>query len=218
MSFTALIPMRGGSKSIPNKNIKLFGGKPLCAWVLDAVKNSKFIDEIYVSSDSNRILEIVEKINKKVNLLKRSPSLAKDKTSTEEVMLDFASKFNFDNLVTLQVTSPFTSSKDIDNAIKIFKQEGMDSLFTSVRIKRFFWGDNMKPLNYNPRKRLMRQDFKGTLMENGAFYITNRNVLSKYKCRLAGKIGSYEMPMINSMELDEIEDWKAMSKLIKKTR
>ncbi len=140
MSFTALIPMRGGSKSIPNKNIKLFGGKPLCAWVLDAVKNSKFIDEIYVSSDSNRILEIVEKINKKVNLLKRSPSLAKDKTSTEEVMLDFASKFNFDNLVTLQVTSPFTTSKDIDNAIKIFKQEGMDSLFTSVRIKRFFLG------------------------------------------------------------------------------
>jgi len=218
MSFTALIPMRGGSKSIPNKNIKLFGGKPLCAWVLDAVKNSKFIDEIYVSSDSNRILEIVEKINKKVNLLKRSPSLAKDKTSTEEVMLDFASKFNFDNLVTLQVTSPFTTCKDIDNAIKSFKQEGMDSLFTSVRVKRFFWSDNMKPLNYNPRKRLMRQDFKGTLMENGAFYITNRNVLSKYKCRLAGKIGSYEMPMINSMELDEIEDWKAMSKLIKKTR
>jgi len=216
MNFTALIPMRDGSKSIPNKNIKKFGGKPLCAWVLESALKSKYIDEIYVSSNSNKILDISSKISNKIKTIKRSNDLALDDTSTEEVLLDFCQQIEFKNLITLQVTSPFTTNFDLDNAIKKYKKNKLDSLFTAVRSKRFYWSDNLKPINYNPKKRLMRQDFRGTLMENGAFYITSKKTLLKDKCRLGGKIGVYEMDSTHAIEIDEIEDWNILSQKIKK--
>ncbi len=215
MSFTALIPMRGGSKSIPNKNIKNFGGKPLCYWVIKAALNSKFITDVYISSDSDKILEISKSISKKVKIIKRLDKLAQDHSSTEDVMIDFSSNIDFENLITIQATSPFTSGNNIDEAIKIYKKDKLDSLFTAVRSKRFFWSDNIKPINYNPKKRAMRQNFRGTLMENGAFYITKKNILIKEKCRLGGKIGVYEMSDMHALELDELDDWNIMSKQIK---
>ncbi len=218
MNFIALIPMRGGSKSIPNKNIKKFGGKPLCSWVLEAALRSKLIDKIYVSSDSNKILNTVNKISKKIVTIQRSKIFSQDNTPTEDVLLDFCQLIDFKNLITIQATSPFTSTMDIDNAIKKYKKNKLDSLFTAVRSKRFYWYDNLKPINYNPKKRLMRQDFKGTLMENGAFYITNKKTLLKNKCRLGGKIGVYEMDMNHAIEIDEIEDWNIMSQKIKKLK
>ncbi len=215
MRFVAIIPMRGGSKSIPNKNIKKFGGKPLCYWVLEAAMKSKLIDEIYVSSDSQKILNIVKKLSKKINLISRSPELAKDDTSTEDVLLDFCKKVDFKNLLTIQATSPFTTHIHLDTAIKKFNNQKLDSLFTAVRSKRFYWSDSLKPINYIPKARSMRQDFKGTLMENGSFYITNRKTLLKEKCRLGGKIGVFEMDENHAIEIDEIEDWNLLKKRIK---
>ena len=210
--------MRGGSKSIPNKNIKKFGGKPLCAWVLDSALKSKEIDQIYVSSDSDKILSTVNKISKKIITIKRKKQLAMDYSSTEDVLLDFAKCVDFKNIVTIQATSPFTSEKDLDAAIKKFKNERLDSLFTAVRSKRFYWDDNLNPINYDPKKRIMRQNFKGTLMENGAFYITNKKILEKNKCRLGGTIGVYEMNEMHSFEIDEMLDWNILSKLINKIK
>ena len=215
MSYTSLIPMRGGSKSIPNKNIKKFGGKPLCYWTIKAAIESKFITDVYVSSDSDKILKISKGISKKIKIIKRLDKLAQDNSSTEDVLLDFSNSIDFENLITIQTTSPFTSSKNIDEAIHIYKKNKLDSLFTAVRSKRFYWSDNIKPINYNPKKRVMRQNFKGTLMENGAFYITKKGILVKHKCRLGGKIGVYEMDNIHSLELDELDDWNIMSKKIK---
>jgi N-acylneuraminate cytidylyltransferase len=215
MSFIALIPMRGGSKSIPNKNIKKFGGKPLCYWVIKAAIESKFITDVYVSSDSDKILKISKSISKKIKIIKRLDKLAKDNSSTEDVLLDFSNRIDFENLITIQATSPFTTSKNIDEAIHVYKKNKLDSLFTAVRSKRFYWNDNIKPINYNPKKRVMRQNFKGTLMENGAFYITKKEILVKHKCRLGGKIGVYEMGNMHSLELDEFDDWNIMSKKIK---
>ncbi len=215
MEFVALIPLRGGSKGIPNKNIKIFGGKPLCFWVLQAALNSKNISEVFVSSDSDKILNVSKSISNKIKIIKRPEKLAQDNSSTEDVLIDFSSKVEFKNIVTIQATSPFTSSNDLDNAINLYKKKRLDSLFTAVRSKRFYWNDDMKPINYNPKKRLMRQDFKGTLMENGAFYITKKKVLINEKCRLAGKIGVFEMDPKHSYELDEKEDWIIMSRKIK---
>ena len=208
--------MRGGSKGIPNKNIKSFGGKPLCSWVIHAALNSKYISEVYVSSDSNKILKVSKSISKQIKAVKRHKELAKDSTSTEDVLIDFSKNVDFDNLITIQATSPFTTSKNIDEAIKLFKKNRFDSLFTAVRSKRFYWYDNMKPINYNYQKRVMRQNFRGTLMENGAFYITSKNILIKKKCRLGGKIGVYEMDILHSHELDEKDDWDIMSRKIKR--
>ena len=127
-------------------------------------------------------------------------------------------KVNFDNLVTIQATSPLLTEKDFNNGIKIFQNNSYDSLLTAVRTKRFYWDNDFKPINYNPSKRPRRQDFEGLLMENGAFYICKRSILEIHKCRLAGKIGIYEMEEDTAIEIDEPSDWEIVENLLKKKK
>ncbi|MBC8227375.1 MAG: acylneuraminate cytidylyltransferase family protein [Gammaproteobacteria bacterium] len=214
MKTIALIPLRGGSKSIIDKNIKIISGKPLCAWTLLSASYSKMIDEVYVSTDSSKIKSVVEDLNLGVKIIDRPKELASDTASTESVMLHFLEQVEFDNLVTIQATSPLLTSDDLDQAIDAFFLNSYDSLLSVVRSKRFFWDDAGFPINYSPSQRPRRQDFKGTLMENGAFYITKNSLLSIERCRLGGTIGFYEMTEKAAIEIDELSDWKIVSELL----
>ena len=91
-------------------------------------------------------------------------------------------------------------------------------MLSVVRMNRFFWNDDGEPINYDYFKRPRRQEFKGTLMENGAFYITKLKILEQYKCRLGGKIDFFEMSQENAIEIDEVNDWEFVSNLIKQKR
>jgi sialic acid synthase len=210
--IVALIPLRGGSKSIPLKNIKLIAGEPLCYWSIEAAKKSGCFDEIWVSTDHPEIKAVALSLGAKV--LDRPAKFASDTASTESVMLHFMSKVNFDILVTLQATSPLTSASDIKSAFSKFNKGKFDSLLTVVESKRFFWNKKGESLNYDYMKRPRRQDFKGSLMENGAFYITKRDVLKKYKNRLGGKIGIYKMSEKTAYEIDEELDWIIVEQLL----
>lgn len=213
----ALIPLRGGSKSIPYKNIKEIAGKPLCYWVLEAAKNSEYIDEVYVSTEDEKIKKTAEALGLGVKISDRPKELAQDTTPTESVMMDFIGRIeDFDLLVLIQATSPLTTSENIDRAIEQFFREECDSLFSGVLLKKFYWTKDGQPLNYNPMMRPRRQDFEGVINENGAFYITKKDILEKYKNRLGGKIGIYAMPEYMDIDIDEPGDWPAVEKLLKK--
>ncbi len=214
MSVVALIPLRGGSKSIPQKNIRSIAGKPLAAWVLDAATNSSNIDKIFVSTDSNEIAEVVQSLGLGVDIIFRPPELATDEASTESVMQHFMTRVGFDLLVTIQATSPLLTAEDLDEAITEFHDCQFDSMLSAVRTKRFFWDNDFKPINYDPSCRPRRQDFEGSFMENGAFYITKRNILKHNESRLGGKVGIYEMNDISALEIDEPGDWERVEQLI----
>ncbi len=218
MKYVALIPIRGGSKSIPWKNIRDFGGKPLCAWVIESACNCPEIEEVWVSTDSEKIKIEVSQLGLPVKIIDRPAKFATDNASTESVMLHFAEQCPaFDALITIQVTSPFLTSSNLSDAIMQFEQEEADSLLTATRIKRFFWSDDGQPLNYDPKTRPMRQQWEGTLMENGAFYITKSVLLQASHIRLGGKISIYDMSDLNGadIEIDEPKDWvKAENHLV----
>ncbi len=210
----ALVPLRGGSKSIPLKNIKPIGGKPLCGWVLEAATACPDIDAVYVSTDSAIIRQTVMDMGLDVQIIERPEELATDEASTESVMLHFAGQVPCERLVTIQATSPLLTARHLSEALKRFDAEGLDSMLSAVRIKRFFWNDDGQPLNYDPLHRPRRQDFNGTLMENGAFYITRHALLQETRCRLGGRIGVHEMPEHTALEIDEPADWEAASRLL----
>jgi len=212
--YVALVPLRGGSKGIPDKNIRMIAGKPLCAWVLEAACQSGVFTRVVVSTDSPRIAEMVRGLNLPVEILDRPTELATDEASTESVMLHAAQKLDFDVLATIQATSPLIKPEDFQNAYNLFNTGGYDSLLTAVRIKRFFWSDSGTALNYIPRQRPRRQDFIGSLMENGAFYFTKRSVLAHENCRLGGCIGIYEMAAESAVEIDEPEDWTLVERAL----
>ncbi|MCF6331262.1 MAG: acylneuraminate cytidylyltransferase family protein [Sulfurimonas sp.] len=207
----AFVPARCGSKAIRFKNIKLFCEKPLIYWSLLALQNSTLIDKVYVATDCNEIVEVVEEFNfSKVNIYIRDKQNAQDESSTEAVMLEFLNKNSFkddDLFMLVQATSPTTTTYDFDNAIKKLKELEKDSLLSVVREKKFFWGDDEKPINYDYKNRPRRQDFNGVLLENGAFYISNVSNILRDKNRLSGDICFYEMKDYNMIDIDEQIDW-----------
>ena len=216
----AFIPVRCGSKSIPFKNIKKFCGKPLIYWNLEALQNSINIDQIFVATDCQEIKSVVNNFGfDKVKVYNRESKNATDTASTESVMLEFINKQDFNNedlFLLVQATSPFTQTKDFDEALKTLKNQNADSLLTCVRIKRFFWNDNGIPYNYDYKNRPRRQDFNGILMENGAFYINTIANIKRDKNRLSGKIAIYEMEEFTAVELDEEDDWMIAERLMYK--
>jgi N-acylneuraminate cytidylyltransferase len=223
VATVAFLPVRGGSQSIPLKNIKEINGHPLIYWSLISLENAKSIDQIVVATDSVAIKNCVKNFKfKKVIIYDRDPANAQNGSSTESVMLEYIEKSKLkgtDNFVLVQVTNPFTTAEDIEQALLQFKKARMaKSLLSVVRTKRFFWTSKNKPLNYNPMKRPRRQDFDGLLMENGAFYISAVKDIKKSANRITKPVVTYEMPEYSGYELDEPDDWVIVEKLLKKYR
>ena len=95
----AFIPVRGGSKSIPLKNIKSIAGKPLVYWTAKAANDCSYIDKVYIATDSDVIKETVETFRlEKVAVIGRSVDTATDTASTESAMLEFADQYDFENI------------------------------------------------------------------------------------------------------------------------
>lgn len=214
----AFIPVRGGSKSIPLKNIKPFCGKPLVCWNIEALENCDAIDEIIIATDSQEIENTIKNFNyKKTRIYQRSAENASDTASTESVMLEYIQnkKLNPDTIfILVQATSPLTQSIHFAEALQMYQENHFDSILSCVRNKRFFWNSNGTSLNYDFQNRPRRQNFEGMFMENGAFYInTVKNILDSQN-RLSGKIGIYEMPEYTATEIDEPDDWIILENLM----
>jgi len=215
----AFIPVRGGSKSISYKNIKLINGRPLVYWVLDAVVNCSEIDKVVVSTDSEKIFQVVDNYDSdKIIIVNRSKEVSTDEASTESVMLEFAKKYNFNDIILVQATSPLLKKEDLKIGVDKYKDKDTDSVLSVVRQKRFIWEkdkNSYKPVNYNCKKRPRRQEFDGFLVENGAFYITSRDRLIKSKNRISGNIQIVEMDEESYFEIDEPDDWIIVENLLK---
>ncbi len=214
----AFIPVRGGSKSIPLKNIKELHGRPLVYWTVAAACDCTAIDKVYVATDSRDIRLCVEKFCagdlqrfKKVNVIDRSAESATDTASTESAMIEFAKAHRFDNIVLIQATSPMLTGADLDNGFNAFNAPGTDSVLSVVPQKRFIWQidneGNASATNYDVNKRPRRQDFEEYYVENGAFYITSRKDLLASGSRLSGNIRISLMSEDTYYEIDEPADW-----------
>lgn len=216
----AFIPVRGGSKSIPLKNIKLFCGKPLVCWNIEALEQCDAIDEIVVATDSDKIEEVVTSKNyKKTKIYRRSAENACDTATTESAMLEYIHKSalnNDDIFMLVQATSPLTETEHFTEALKMYNKGGYDSILTCVRNYRFFWNEDGTSMNYDYRNRPRRQNFSGMLMENGAFYINNVGNILESGNRLSGHIGIYEMPEYTATEIDEPDDWIVLENLMRR--
>lgn len=214
------IPIRCWSKTIPEKNIKNFCWKPLIYWTAKALEKANKIDKFYIAVDCDKFEKVIKEFwFKKLHIYRRISENANDTASTESVMLEFINSSSFskdDNFILVQATNPFLKSNDIDNSFKIIEEENKDSLLSCVRIKRFFWSEKGISLNYDYKNRPRRQEFKGDLVENWAFYINSIWNILKNKNRLSWNIWIYEMPEYTFTEIDEEHDWIITEKIFEK--
>lgn len=218
----AIILARGGSKSIPKKNIVNFCGKPLIAWSIEQVINSKLIDDVWVSSDDDKILSVSKKYG--ANIILRPKCLSTNKSTSLSGWLHAIdaieknySKINI--VVGLQATSPVRESKDLDSALIKFMKGKYDSMFSASKIGDFYiWKkskNSYSSINYDYKHRPRRQDFEEQYVENGSFYLFKPTILKKYHNQIAGKIGISLMEFWKSFEIDEKDDLFFLSILMK---
>tara|TARA_B100000953_G_scaffold180018_1_gene148348 strand:+ start:1295 stop:1990 length:696 start_codon:yes stop_codon:yes gene_type:complete len=214
MNIVCVIPARCNSKEIPDKNIISFCGKPLIAWTIEQALCSRYISDVYVSSDSDKILDVSKEYGAKT--IKRPGDIAKDESTSEEALLhaidsiENNSKNKIDLVVFLQGTSPLRDLKDIDNAIDKFVKDELDSLFSVCDLKDLMvWrnvNNKLVSINYDYGKRERRQDIKKQYGENGSIYIFKPKIIKECLNRLGGKIGIYIMDAWKIHEIDNEED------------
>lgn len=207
----AIVPIRSGSKGIPNKNIKLLAGKPLVWWVLNSLQNSN-VDQIIVATDYEYV-SLLESFEMDLNIYIRDSKNSADKSSTEDVLVEVIDTLKLDDDVMLvQATSPLTTSDDINNGIELYKD--FDSVLSVVEQKRFIWHKSGVPMNYDTSDRPRRQDWDGYYVENGAFYINHSSNILRDTNRLSGKIGCSVMNDTTYFEIDSEDDWKIIESII----
>jgi N-acylneuraminate cytidylyltransferase len=208
-TIIAIIPARGNSKGIANKNIVAIKEKPLVAYTIEAAVKSGIFDRIIVTTDCHKIAQVSKKSGAEVVI--RPKKLAKDTSPTEPAMdhvLDQLWKkegYRPDSLMLLQPTSPLRDHNDIRKAYAKFRKDKLDSLLSGSSHVSFIWKiekDRVSALNYDYLHRPRRQDIKDQFKEDGAIYITKYRTFKKYKNRLGGEIGVYLMDEKRSLEVD----------------
>ena len=218
MKNIAFIPLRGGSESIPLKNIKLLDGRPLAYYALDAVTQCDLIDTVVVATDSDEIAKVIQEYpSDKIIVMGRTPEVSTNISPTIDVVLEIAQQIEFENLVLVQATSPLVSADDIKRGLELLNQ-GYDSALSVVRQHRFIWDEDTHLPNYPMPHKPRRQDWRGILVENGAFYINSRENILRDKFYLSGKIGLCEMSEDTYVEIDEEHDWLMMEQILQKRK
>ena len=210
--IVAIIPARGGSKRIANKNLRLLTGKPLIVHSIEHALRARRVTEVVVSTEDPGIVQVAESHGAKVVL--RPPALATDDATSEAALLHVldtraaAGWPDPDLVVFLQCTSPVRETRDIDRAVATLEEHHADSLFSACTNNRLIWAVRESgpcALNYDFRKRQREQDMAVQYRENGSIYVFKPEILRRTNNRLGGKIAIYEMDYWSSFQIDEPE-------------
>jgi CMP-N-acetylneuraminic acid synthetase len=210
--FAYLIPARGGSKGIPSKNIIDLNGKPLIKWTIDALYGIADKEDIYVSTDCDKIKKVVQ--NLRATIIDRPASISQDSSLSIEVVNHFLETINtsYENIVFLQPTSPLRRKEDIEKAKEIFietKSSSLISINESIEIpqKSFIIKKNkLKGLINNEYPFLPRQQLESTFKSNGAIYIINVPKYLKKSSFYLEPCSPYLMDNERSRDVDDMSD------------
>ncbi|MGM0520145.1 MAG: cytidylyltransferase domain-containing protein [Campylobacterota bacterium] len=230
-TFLAVIPARAGSKRLPNKNIKDLNGKPLISYTIEAAKNSKYISEVIVSTDSNEIKDIAIKSGAKAPFL-RPEELAKDDSKSIDVITHALSFYKnnlnkeFDYVLLLQPTSPLRTQEDINNSIEYLFKKSADAVISVCEMEHNpIWSntlDEQKSMkNFLDKKFINKrtQDLEKFYRINGAIYICKTDQLIKEnRFFIDENIYAYEMSQENSVDIDTKLDFKLAETLLKEEK
>ena len=179
MKNIAIIPARGGSKRIPEKNIQLFGGLPLLAHSIQyALTNKEIIDDVFVSTDDENIKRIALAYGAKV--IDRPEALSGDFEPTITALKHAVETIEdgVENIVLLQPTNPFRPQNLLKKVFQIYQKGNYDSLFTVSRNHQKLGKiieNKFQPFNYSIGQR--SQDLEPLFFENGLLYITKASLI-----------------------------------------
>ena len=214
-----VIPARGGSKGVKNKNITLLNGKPLIAYTIDAAKKSKLLTHAVVSTDNTVIASVAKKYGGDVPFMRPS-NLATDSAPSAPVVahaLQFMEEHHgltYDAIMLLQPTTPLRLASDIDRAIELWLNSDSDSLVSVVnvgaehplRMKRIVGERLVNYIDQGMEDMRPRQELPAVYIRNGAIYLTSRELFVATKSLVGEDVVPYIMPEERSVNIDASKD------------
>ena len=227
MKILAIIPVRGGSKGIPGKNIKLLGGKPLLAYTSELALQSKYLTEVIVSTEDEPIGEVAKSLGVQVPFM-RPMALAQDDTPTIDVLIHALEWYKnqtifFDAVCLLQVTSPIRTLEFLDKAIEKFIISGCDSLVSVLKVPHEYnphWTfevnaeGNLKIATGEAEIIPRRQELPTAYHRDGSIYITKTDVLLKEHSLYGKSTAFIESDPDFYVNIDTMEDWEKAEAMI----
>jgi len=214
--IAALVPMRHHSQRVPEKNFRDLAGKPLYAYILDALEQVPEIGKIVVDTDSPAIKEGIAATFPAVRVLDRPAELQADAIPMNQILLHDTSLVKAEYYLQTHSTNPLLKSETISRGIQTYlSQRGRyDSLFSVTRLQTRLWDQQGKAVNHNPSELLQTQDLPPIYEENSCLYLFTRRSLEEHQNRIGSSPLMFEIDPAEAWDIDTPLDFEIVEFLI----
>ena len=213
----ALMPMKGESERVYNKNMRLFNGQPLCSVMLDKLCASSLIDKVIVNTDSVEIKAFIESRYKNVVVIERPSHLLGHDVSMNKIIGHDIDIFPADLYLQTHSTNPLLTLQTIDAAVEklMTDKENHDSLFSVTKFQTRFYHEDGSALNHDPEVLIKTQDLPALYEENSCIYLFTKEAFYKNKRRIGSSPMMFEMEPIEAVVIDVEDEFILAEKLFK---
>lgn len=212
MKIIALLPMKGNSERVPNKNLKNFNGKPLYHWIMETLLKSRYIDEVIINTDSEKIKQDSAHFGERVKIIDRPQEIIGDFVSMNKIIGYDLSQTQADIYLQTHSTNPLLKVESIDHAIEKMKEfletQEYDSIFSVTKLQTRLYKEDGSAFNHNPKELLRTQDLEPLFEENSNFYIfTKDSFKNSDEKRIGVKPYMFITDKTESVDIDEPADF-----------
>lgn len=224
MRILVVIPARGGSKRIPRKNVRIMCTRPLILYSIDNARAlaERYDTDIAVSTDDDEVKNIAGK-REGVTVVERGENLSSDKITLDPVIYDALIKMEeknscrYDLVITMQATSPTLKADTVIKAVEFFNSQDLETMISVVNRTHLSWKEENGKIVKNYEKRLNSQELPKNYQETGGFLMAKREVVTE-NSRIGEKVGVYEIPSEQSVDIDTEEDWIVAESILKRKK
>ncbi|MCK6263249.1 acylneuraminate cytidylyltransferase family protein [Vibrio sp. ZSDE26] len=219
MKVSMIIPAKGTSERLKNKNLYKINGKTLVRMACEKALECKNVHRVYLDTESESIiLDIQDLLSKGLNLIRRPSELANNDISANDMMIyGLHSIEETDLIIQTFATSPLITSKTIDNCIeKFIDSSGYDSFFSVVKMQEYFWNENSEPINFDIKKLPNSFELDKVYMETHGVYGIYVDSLIKNKTRVGKRPLMLEIPKIESLDINDKDDLELIGAIYEK--
>lgn len=206
----SLVPMKGNSERVKNKNLKNFSGRPLYHAICLELLKSKYIHKIVINTDSENIKEDISNNFPNIEIINRPDFLLGDFVPMNSIIEYDLQKIDSEYFIQTHSTNPLLKAETIDLGIeKFFEMQSVnDSVFSVTKLQTRLYKKDGSPLNHNPKELLRTQDLEPLFEENSCFYIFSKNSFyNSGNKRIGSKPYLFEISKIEAVDIDEPDDF-----------
>lgn len=206
----ALVPMKGRSERVPNKNLRSFGGRPLYHHIVTTLLRCSHVDSIHIDTDSKEIADdALEHFPERVKIIQRPSAICGDFVSMNVIINHDLSQIDGKYFLQTHSTNPLLQTETVTRAVKTWLEKPeWDSLFGVTRYQSRFYDREGLPVNHNPEEMLRTQDLPPVFEENSNIYLFSRESFCKTGRRIGNNPLFFEIPKMEGMDIDTEEDFR----------